>query len=87
MLLKLERAVISLESPWVALVGTPVPMILGKDYRALEKRIGKVLGIPCICFSTDGMNFYDYGQELAYVRLLQKFAEEEYETEKNHGQM
>lgn len=66
---------------FAAIVGTPVPAVIGTDFRALERMSEKKTGLPCIGIACDGMEFYDKGAEKAYLALFEKFAKKAgYET-------
>ncbi len=59
---------------FAAIVGTPVPAVIGTDFRALERMSEKKTGLPCIGIACDGMEYYDKGAEKAYLALFEKFA-------------
>ena len=59
---------------FAAIIGTPVPAVIGTDFRALEKMAEKKTGLPCIGIPCDGMEYYDKGVERVYLALLDKFA-------------
>lgn len=59
-----------------AIVGTPVPAVIGTDFRALERMAEKKTGLPCVGIACDGMDYYDKGAEKAYLALFDKFADE-----------
>ena len=59
---------------FAAIIGTPVPAVIGTDFRALERMSEKKTGLPCIGIACDGMEFYDKGAESAYLALFEKFA-------------
>ncbi|MGI6055603.1 MAG: nitrogenase component 1 [Bilifractor sp.] len=60
---------------FIALVGTPVPSIIGTDYRALERMLEKKCGCPVISIPTDGMKTCESGLELTYLTLFRRFSE------------
>ena len=60
---------------FTAIIGTPVPAVIGTDFRALERMAEKKTGIPCIGIACDGMEYYDKGVEKAYLALFDKFAD------------
>ena len=62
------------EPAFAAIVGTPVPAVIGTDFRALERMSEKKTGLSCIGIACDGMEFYDKGAESAYLALFEKFA-------------
>ena len=71
---KLKSAVTRLGSPFAVLIGTPVPAVIGTDFRALGKMAGKRCGIPVLTVSCKGTGLYDEGEEEAYLSLMEAFA-------------
>ena len=57
------------------MIGTPVPAVIGTDYRALDRMLQKKTDLPVLTVNTDGMELYDKGEEKAYLALFQKFAD------------
>ena len=72
---KLSLITEQIDAPFTAIVGTPVPAVIATDLKALERMSEKKTGLPCIALKTDGTRLYDYGEEMAYCRLFDKFAE------------
>lgn len=62
------------ETQFTAIVGTPVPAVIATDLKALERMSEKKTGLPCIALKTDGTRLYDFGEEMAYYRIFEKFA-------------
>lgn len=60
--------------PFVALVGTPVPAVIGTDLKALAQLAEKQVGLPCLAVATNGIHAYDRGAGAALLALAQKFA-------------
>lgn len=73
---KLADAAGKLEVTFAAVIGTPVPSVIGTDYRALERMLAKKTDLPILTVNADGMELYDKGEEKAYLALFQKFAKE-----------
>ena len=72
---------------FAAIVGTPVPAVIGTDFRALERMSQKKAGIPSFGIACDGMEYYDKGARDAYLRLFDTFAdgrEEAQETDREY---
>lgn len=46
---------------FVALIGTPNPMVLGTDYRAVANQISDLCQIPGIALDTTGTRYYGHG--------------------------
>ena len=59
---------------FTAIIGTPVPAVIGTDFKALERMAEKKTDLPCIGIACDGMEYYDKGVEKAYLALFEKFA-------------
>ncbi|WP_329887247.1 nitrogenase component 1 [Pseudoramibacter sp. HA2172] len=72
---KLALACDRIEVHFVALVGTPVPAVIGTDFRALKRMAEKRTGLPVISLPTDGMALYDRGASAAFAALFETFAE------------
>lgn len=64
------------ETKFTAIVGTPVPAVIATDLKALERMSEKKTGLPCIALNTDGTRLYDYGEQMAYYRIFERFATE-----------
>lgn len=73
---KIASALKSLSPDFVALIGTPVPAVIGTDYNALCRVIEKKLQIPAVAMDTDGTRLYDEGMSKAYLNLFKKFTKE-----------
>ncbi|MDD5940481.1 MAG: nitrogenase component 1 [Lachnospiraceae bacterium] len=65
---------------FIALVGTPVPSIIGTDYRALTHMLANKCGCPVISIATNGMATAESGLEEAYLTLFRSFAEKRNDT-------
>ncbi len=72
---KLCDAARQIDASFAAIIGTPVPAVIGTDYRALRRMAEKKLSIPVITVDTTGMNWYDAGEEKAYDVLFRTFAD------------
>ena len=71
---KLTDAASKLDVNFVAIIGTPVPAVIGTDYHALGRMCEKKLNMPVVTIDTDGMELYDAGEEKAWLALFQTFA-------------
>ena len=69
---KIADAAGKIRANFVALVGTPVPAVIGTDYKALKKMLSKETSLPVVTVDTDGMHLFDSGEEKAYVALLKE---------------
>ena len=73
---KLALITEQVDAEFTAIVGTPVPAVIATDLKALERMSEKKTGLPCIALKTDGTRLCDYGEELAYYRIFERFTEE-----------
>ncbi len=73
---ELTDAAGKLDVAFAAVVGTPVPSVIGTDYHALRRMSEKKLGLPVLTVDSTGMELYDRGAEKAYVELFDRFAVE-----------
>lgn len=60
---------------FIAVIGSPVPMLVGCDYDGLAKEIEARTGIPTFGFDTTGLSFYDRGVVLACKALVDQYVE------------
>ena len=72
---KLCDAARKLQPRFAAVIGTPVPSVIGTDYRALMRMAAKKCELPMLAVDTNGMELHDAGASKAYVRLIETFAE------------
>jgi len=72
---KLTDAAKQIPASFASIVGTPVPAVIGTDYRALCRMAEKRTGLPVLGVNTDGMEYYDRGMEKAYMALLETFCQ------------
>ena len=68
---KIEKAILTTDAEFIALIGTPVPAVIGTDLRGLAKIIERKFEIPSIAMETKGMVTYEEGEEKAYEALLE----------------
>ncbi len=71
---KIADAQTKLAAKFIALIGTPVPAVIGTDYQALRRMLQKRVAVPVLCIDTNGMKSFEYGAEKAYLALLSAFA-------------
>lgn len=72
----MEKPARSFPQIFIAVIGTPVPAVIGTDYRALSRMIEKKTGIPALTIDTDGTKLYDDGEKKTWKELFKKFAVE-----------
>ena len=80
---KMIAAAKSLKPELLALIGTPVPMLIGTDLKGLAKELEAESGLPAIGIETTGTVYYDKGIFWAWKELIDKFAD--FDGEKNGG--
>ena len=78
---KLVDAAEKVESGFAAVIGTPVPAVIGTDYQALKRMCEKKTDLPVLAVNTDGMELYDGGERKAYLELFKVFAREKLPVE------
>lgn len=61
-----------LKPRFVALTGSPIPMVIGTDFPALALEIEHATDIPAFGFNSDGMHTYVSGVSMAMKALAQK---------------
>ena len=71
------RAVRDLCPAFVALAGTPIPMMTGVDFDAVAREIEEECGIPAFGFDTDGMHAYTSGASKAFAALARRLVREQ----------
>lgn len=82
---ELADAASKIEANFAAIVGTPVPSVIGTDYRALRRMSERRAKLPTITVDTTGMELYDVGAQKAYLALFDRFATRELPVE--HGRV
>ncbi len=69
---KICRCAEKIDAHFVAVIGTPVPAVIGTDLGAVKRMIEAQLSLPVLTMATDGMHLYDRGVQLAYMALLRE---------------
>ncbi len=72
---KMETAAEDIKPDIMALIGSPVPMVIGTDMTGLAYELEERTGIPCFGFDTTGTKYYDQGAFMAAKALIDRFAE------------
>ena len=78
---KLVDAAEKVEAGFAAVIGTPVPAVIGTDYQALKRMCEKKTDLPVLAVNTDGMELYDGGDRKAYLELFKVFVREKLPVE------
>lgn len=71
---KLADAAAKLDASFAAIIGTPVPAVIGTDYRALRRMAESRTGLPVLTVDANGTELYDAGAQKAYLELFRRFA-------------
>jgi nitrogenase molybdenum-iron protein alpha/beta subunit len=61
---------------FIALVGSPVPMVIGTDFEGFAAEVQSATGITTFGFATDGTNYYPNGYFLALKTLIEHYSED-----------
>lgn len=69
---RIEEAAKSLNPKFIAVLGSPVPMVIGTDFRGIAHEIEAITGIPSIGVDTTGLNYYGQGIYDATLELMKK---------------
>lgn len=72
---KIVRAWEVQRSAMVAMVGSPVPMVIGTDFDGLAREIEQRTGVPAFGFFTNGTQPYPVGVAAACIAVIDRFAE------------
>lgn len=67
---KITKLLKDVTGDYIVLLGTPVPAMLGVDFRALSRKIEHLTNIPTFGIPTTGLCFYDEGQRMFYDHIL-----------------
>lgn len=69
------RAAEELRPRFIALAGTPIPMMMGTDFKGIARVIEERTGIPTFGFATNGMNSYNVGAGMALAAVARRFCD------------
>ena len=62
---------------FIAIAGTPIPMMIGSDFRAIAASVERKTGIPTMGFATNGMHTYARGAGMALEGFARRFLKRE----------
>ena len=74
-------AALELKPNFIALAGSPIPMLIGVDFDAVAYRLESTTDIPSFGFATDGMHSYVSGASMAFKRLAERICVEKVKSE------
>jgi hypothetical protein len=76
-IVRIQKALSGGPAPdFIALVGSPVPMVIGTDFDGFAAEVQAATGITAFGFPTDGTRYYTDGVFLALRTLIEHYAEE-----------
>lgn len=64
-----------LSPKFIAIAGSPIPMMIGTDFPAIAAEVEKKTGIPSFGFPTNGMHSYLSGVSMAFQALANRAAD------------
>jgi hypothetical protein len=70
---KVLNAAEDLKPRFIALLGSPVPMVIGSDMNGIAREIEHRSGIPSFGFPTSGIAYYDRGISAALLAVAKRF--------------
>lgn len=80
---KIISAAKELNPKFIAILGSPVPMLIGTDFKGISTEIENNLNIHVMGFNTTGLSYYNIGIEMAGVELIKRFSNENVEKTVN----
>jgi nitrogenase molybdenum-iron protein alpha/beta subunit len=69
---KIKAALRDIHVPCVSVIGSPVPMVIGFDFKGFASLVEHETGLPAFGFPADGLHYYDQGQRDAYLALAER---------------
>ena len=63
-----------LQPDFIALLGSPVPALVGMDMQGMAAELESETGMPVLGIDTSGFSFYDQGASLALCQLIRRFS-------------
>ena len=70
---KILDAVPKTGTNFIAIIGSPVPTVIGTDFRAIGRIIEKKSGYKVLTFDANGIDYYNVGESAAFLTLAQNF--------------
>lgn len=64
-----------LQPKFISIAGSPIPMVIGTDFKAIARVIESRTGIPCFGFTTNGMHSYLSGAGMAFEAFAQRMVD------------
>lgn len=73
---KIKKAYAELHPEFIAVLGSPVPTIVGADMEGIAQELENELDIPVFGFSSTGLRYYNRGISDTMIKLTKHFAQE-----------
>lgn len=67
----------NLHPTFIAVVGAPIPYMIGTDFQAIADMTSRRTGLPCMGFEANGMHHYTRGISMALEQIVRNFCTEE----------
>ncbi len=71
---RIVKAAKSTNPKFIAILGSPVPMVVGTDFEGIAYEIEKTTGIVSFGFATKGLAYYGRGISDAMIAVIKRFA-------------
>ena len=72
LLAKIEAALEDTRAPGAVIIGSPVPLVIGFDFKGFATLVENRNGLPVFAFPTTGLSYYDRGQREAYLAAARR---------------
>jgi hypothetical protein len=69
---KIRRALEDTGAPCVTIIGSPVPLVIGIDFKGFASLVEHRTGCPAFGFPATGLGYYDQGQRDAYLAIAKR---------------
>ena len=73
----ISEAAEGLAPKFIAISGSPIPMMSGTDFDGIANLLEKRVGIPSFGFATNGMSYYPKGVSAAMKKLAERFCSDD----------
>jgi hypothetical protein len=80
---EIANAAAEVKPNFICMLGSPVPMVIGSDFKGIAVEIENRTGIPAFGFATTGLQYYDKGAADAFLAIAKRFTTRAYKKEKN----
>ena len=80
---KIIKAYEELHPEFIAILGSPVPTIVGADMEGIAQELENELDIPVFGFSSTGLRYYNRGISDTMIKLTKRYAREGQKVEKS----